>query len=253
MTPPLFLLAGAELEGDTVVLTGREGHHAADVRRSRVGERVDVSDGAGLRLRCEVASVARATLTLHVLDRVVEPAPVPSMTLAQALIKQDAADRALAGMAEVGVDTVIAWQAERSVVRWSSERAHRGVRRWQASLEEAAKQSRRAWVPTVTGPLAVGDLAEHVRAVDIALLLDQHADDPLGTVDLTGVGSVMLVVGPEGGQTDREAAQLVAAGARPVHLGPTVMRAATAGTVAAGVLLSRTARWSSRAVQAGAG
>lgn len=253
MTPPLFLVARSELEGDTVVLAGREGHHAVDVRRSKVGERVDVGDGRGLRLRCQVASVSRGELTLSVLDRVVEAPPVPCVTVAQALIKQDAADRALAGMTEVGVDAVLAWQAERSVVRWSPDRVQRGIRRWQASVAEAAKQSRRAWVPTVTGPATSSDLVEHVRSVDLALVLDREAKDAVGSVDLAGVGSLLLVVGPEGGHSDGEAALLTDAGARPVHLGPTVLRSATAGTVATGVLLSRTPRWNRQASWAAAG
>jgi 16S rRNA (uracil1498-N3)-methyltransferase len=66
----------------------------------------------------------------------------------------------------------------------------------------------------------------------------------LGELTVPVDGDVVLVVGPEGGITDDEITQLIAAGGLVVRLGPTVLRTSTAGAVAAGVLLSRTARWS---------
>ncbi len=80
----------------------------------------------------------------------------------------------------------------------------------------------------------------------MALLLDVAATEPLAGVQVPSEGTVLLVVGPEGGQTPQESAELVSAGARPVHLGPTVLRSATAGTAAAAVLLSGTRRWLTR-------
>jgi 16S rRNA (uracil1498-N3)-methyltransferase len=253
VTAPLFLIDRHRLGVDTVVLSGREGHHAADVRRLRTGEAVEVSDGAGLRLRCTVASIGRGEVTLRVESREHEPAAVPRVEVAQALIKQDAAERALATMTEVGVDAIRPWAAARSVVTWDDDRVERGVRRWRSTVAEAAKQSRRAWVPDVSAPLTTADLLRRVGEVDVALLLDSDAADPLGALDIDGDTSVLIVVGPEGGQTEDESAALAAAGARRFHLGPTVLRSATAGTVAAAVVLARTPRWSTRAFQAPAG
>jgi 16S rRNA (uracil1498-N3)-methyltransferase len=252
VTAPLFLLPAQHLDGDTLVLSGREGHHAADVRRLRPGERVDVSDGVGSRLRCRVVAAARSEVRLEVVSRRSEPPAVPRVEVAQALIKQDAAERALAAMTEVGVDAVLPWTARRSVVTWDGERVERGVRRWRAAVTEAAKQSRRAWVPEVSTPVSTDELVHRVGQVDRALLLDVDAEDSLARVEV-GATSILLVVGPEGGLTEHESAALVAAGALPVHLGPTVLRSATAATVAAAVLLSRTPRWRSRAQEAPAG
>ena len=253
MTAPLFLLDAQQVGGDTVVLTGREGHHAADVRRLRVGELVDVTDGLGLRLRCRVRSLRRGEAMLQVVDRLREPAPRPRVSVAQALVKQDAAERALAGMTEVGVDVVIPWAAHRSVVTWDDDRVPRGLRRWQSWADEAAKQSRRAWVPQVEPPVDSAGLVTLVQASSAALLLDIGGDAALPTIDLDGVEDVLLVVGPEGGLTEAELASLSAAGARSVHLGPTVLRAATAGTVATAVVLSRTDRWTAHVVEAPTG
>lgn len=246
MTAPLFLLDGLAPDARRVSLSGREGHHAADVRRLRVGERVEVTDGRGTRLGCQVQAVARARVDLAVMARRVDPEPSPRLEVAQALIRPDSAERALAGMTEVGVDAVWPWAAQRSVVTWDADRVERGVRRWRTTLAEAAKQSRRSRVPDVSAPVSTAQLAERVGEVEVALLLDVAAPEPLARVEVPSDGTVLLVVGPEGGQTPQESAELTAAGARPVHLGPTVLRSATAGTAAVAVLLSGTRRWLTR-------
>jgi 16S rRNA (uracil1498-N3)-methyltransferase len=76
-----------------------------------------------------------------------------------------------------------------------------------------------------------------------AIVLDPEADQPLGRLALPSSGEVMVIVGPEGGISPAEAGLLARAGATAAHLGPTVLRASTAGAVAAAVLLSRTGRW----------
>lgn len=257
MTQAVFLTdpasAAEAASAGSLVLAGREGHHAADVRRLRRGESVDVVDGEGRRLRCTVSEVSRAQVVLAVLDVHREPAPTPRLTVAQALVKHDAADRALSSMTEVGVDEVLPWTAERSVVTWDDSRVPRALARWRATVAEAAKQSRRAWVPRVPDPATTAGLLERVRAADVALLLDRDAPAPLADVDIDAASDVLLVVGPEGGLSPHETAALTEAGARPVHLGPTVLRSATAGAVAAAVLLSRSRRWMTRQPEASAG
>lgn len=252
MTVPLFLLDEVDVDSPTVTLSGREGHHAADVRRLRVGEQVEVTDGRGTRLACEVQAVARGQVDLAVTHRRVEPEPSPRLEVAQALIRPDAAERALAGMTEVGVDAVWPWAAQRCVVTWDAARIERGVRRWRTTLAEAAKQSRRSRVPEVAAPLSTAQLARRVREVEVAVLLDVAAVAPLAAVEVPAEGAVLVVVGPEGGHTPAEHDELVAAGALPVHLGPTVLRSATAGTAAAAVLLSGTRRWLTRHESVGA-
>ena len=241
MTAPVFLVDPATVTGHEVVLDGAEGHHAADVRRLRVGEPVDVTDGLGTRLACRVRRVDRGQVVLRVDHRQVEPAPQPHLVAVQALVKHDA--EAVTTMTEVGVDRIVPWAAGRSVVVWRGDRVARGVRRWRSAAAEAAKQSRRCWVPTVTEPCTTSDVAEMVAAADLAVLLDGAADTAVTDLTVPSSGTVLLVVGPEGGVTETEATTLVSAGAVPARLGPTVLRSATAGTVAAAVLLSATARW----------
>ncbi len=104
MTAPLFFaddgrLAAAEI-GDVVELGGAEGRHAATVRRLVVGERLDLSDGAGLLCAAEVTAVVGQVLHARVLERVLVPQPVPRITVVQALAKGDRDERAVETMTE---------------------------------------------------------------------------------------------------------------------------------------------------------
>lgn len=241
--PPLFLVPPGHLATPTVTLSGPEGHHAAAVRRLRTGERADVSDGAGTLAECVVASVAAEVVVLTVRTVRVVPAPEPRITVVQALPKGDRAELAVELMTEVGVDSVVAWAAERSVTRWQGDRGERALAKWRGTAREASKQSRRAWIPAVTGPARLPDLMKLVSAAARAVVLEADAPDPLSALPLPGRGEILLIVGPEGGVSPAERSALAGAGAAQARLGPTVLRTSTAGAAAAAVLLSRTGRW----------
>jgi 16S rRNA (uracil1498-N3)-methyltransferase len=139
---------------------------------------------------------------------------------------------------------VIPWAAERCVVRWSGERGDRALGRWRATAREAGKQARRGRFAEVTDPAGVPGLTARAGAAACAIVLDPDADTALSALPLPGSGEILLVVGPEGGVSPAETDALTVAGAVAAHLGPTVLRASTAGAVAATVLLSRLGRWS---------
>ncbi len=225
------------------MLAGAEGRHAATVRRLTAGERADVTDGAGTIAECVVTGVRPGQVELAVRGTRTEPAGEPRIVVVQAIPKGDRGEAAVETMTEVGVDAVIAWQAERCVARWRADRADRALARWQATAREAAKQARRAWIPEVTGPLATPAVARRVASAALAVLLDPAAAVPLASVRPPGHGEVVLIVGPEGGVSPAEAAPLAEAGATGARLGPTVLRSSSAGAVAAALVLAATARW----------
>ncbi len=115
--------------------------------------------------------------------------------------------------------------------------------RWRAP---AARQSRRAHIPAVSGVVSTAELAERVRDTvsTQVLVLHESATRPITEVPVAEADSLVLVVGPEGGIADDELAALSDAGAAVVRLGPTVLRTSTAAAVALGALGVLTPRWS---------
>lgn len=247
MSPPVFLVGQVPAMGGVAVLDGPEGRHAATVRRIGVGERLLLTDGAGEVAECTVTAVAKDRLRLDVRERWRVPAAAPQVTVVQALPKSERSELAVELATEAGVDVVVPWQASRCVARWAGPKAEKGVARWRGTAREAAKQSRRAHVPRVLELHSTAKVGELVRACvqsgGTALVLHESATGPLVDVALTG--DVLLVVGPEGGLADTEVAALTGAGARAVHLGPTVLRTSTAAAVALGALGVLTGRWDS--------
>ena len=228
------------------MLGGREGRHASTVRRLDVGERVDVTDGAGTVAECSVVASAPGRVSLAVLTRRTEPPPQPRVVVLQAILKGDRGELAVELLTEIGADVIVPWSAERCVAVWRGDRADRSRVRWNTTAQEAAKQSRRAWFPEVTAPADLGAAVRRVAAAALAVLLDPDATTSVASLAVPTAGEVVLVVGPEGGVTTAEAEALRAAGAVPAALGPTVLRGSTAGVVAASVLLSQTGRWQGR-------
>ena len=246
MTAPLFFLDAGQLDGaaagSTVVLSGAEGRHAATVRRIAAGESVLVADGTGLRASAVVQRVDRdeLQLVLKSLERV--PAAVPRFVLVQALAKGDRDEQAIEAATELGVDEVVPWQAERSIVIWRGERAAKAHRKWQSVVLAAAKQSRRPTVPTVAPAADRRAVVGLVGRASLALVLHEDAGTALASVPLPADGDVLLVVGPEGGISPGELDAFVAAGALSVRLGDTVLRSSSAGPAALAVL-SAAGRW----------
>ncbi|TDD76513.1 16S rRNA (uracil(1498)-N(3))-methyltransferase [Actinomadura darangshiensis] len=243
MSAPVFLAGTDALERDTVLLDGPEGRHAAAARRLRPGERVDLTDGAGLLAECVVTAADRASLTLDVLARHRQPPPEPRLVVVQALPKGDRGELAVETMTEVGVDEIVPWAAARCVTRWRPERREKALGRWRATAREAGKQARRGRLPEVADLASTDDVAARIGAASLALVLHEEAEAPLSAVEPPAEGEIILVVGPEGGIAEEELELFAGAGGRPARLGPTVLRTSTAGVVAAGVLLAATGRW----------
>ena len=243
LTPAVFLGERAQLESGRFTLTGPEGRHATTVRRLAVGEPVDVTDGAGLLVRCEVAGVRAGELDLAVVARHAEPEPRCRVVVVQAILKGDRGELAVELMTEVGVDEIVPWAAQRCIARWRPDRADKALARWRSTAREAGKQSRRARFPVVTGQADNSEVLARVAGASLALLLDPDAERRLADVDLPRNGEIALIVGPEGGVSESETADLVGGGALPVRLGPSVLRGSTAGAVAGALVLSGCGRW----------
>jgi 16S rRNA (uracil1498-N3)-methyltransferase len=235
--------------GQHLALSQAERRHAS-VKRVESGEEVDVVDGVGTRYTCTV-ELSGQELAFRVGSIHDEPAPEIRTRLVQALAKGDRDLQAVETCVEIGVDAVTPWQAERSIVRWKGERAAKAHAKWQAQVDAAVKQSRRAHRPLVAelaDTAALTTLIERVSAEGgLALVLHESAGSTLGAaVDRwlqdprpTPGAEVLLVVGPEGGISEREISRLSAAGAQPVLVGSNVLRASSAGGV--GLVLLRQA------------
>lgn len=241
MSAPVFLADPADVaraaQGETFTLRGDEGHHAAVVQRRRAGEEIHITDGDGTRLCGIITAVTGKEVSIAVQEVLTEPPANPQITLVQALIK-GGGDEALSFATEAGVDVVIPWQADRAISRWSAEKQDKNRQKWQTTVLQAAKQARRAFVPTVRDVVYSRRLAmeieEFTEKGSPVLLAHEEATQRIpDVIDAVQVGDeVMILIGPEGGFSDDEVVLFVSAGAQQVSIGPHVLRAVHAGGLA---------------------
>jgi 16S rRNA (uracil1498-N3)-methyltransferase len=244
VSPSTFYIPTAKLRSGEVSLqfSGAEARHAIAVHRCRVGEVIDLVDGNGLRARVQVHDIAaKDAMTCTVLELIEEPEMQPRVTVIQALIKDG--ELAVDLLSQAGVEQIVPWAAERSVVQWRGARMDKARSKWINAAAVAAKQSRRAWWPEVTEIESTSQVCAWITSASLAILLDPDADEAIGDVQVPQSGEIVIVVGPEGGMSRGETDAFTSAGARPVRLGPTMFRSATAGMAAVVGILLPSARW----------
>jgi 16S rRNA (uracil1498-N3)-methyltransferase len=211
---------------DRLILEGDDAHHLFRVLRLRPGEVVTAADGAG-RWRPYVVAAGDALEATGPGET--EPELRPRLAVAFALTKGDKPELAVQKLTELGVDRILPVLADRSVARPVADRAAVQAERWRRVAREAARQCRRARLPEVAELAPLVSLAGHP-----GLVVAERGGASPATVAAGCGGELLIVVGPEGGLTDREVGLL-----SPRHrlgLGPHVLRAETAALAAAAVM-----------------
>lgn len=229
--------------GEVIELTGDEGRHAVSVKRTGVGEQIELVDGHGTRAVITVTGVSGKDRLTGVVDYVAnEPAPWPTVTVIQALPKAARSELTVDLLTQAGADVIVPWQAGRSVANWGKKQ-DKGLAKWRAAARAAAKQSRRSRIPEITPVVDQAAVAALIQAAPLALMLHEDATGKITDQPVAQVDSVVLIIGPEGGISPAELDAFTAAGAHPVRLGPEVLRTASAGMVALAALGAVTDRW----------
>jgi 16S rRNA (uracil1498-N3)-methyltransferase len=240
MVEPLFYKEDIQAAvGSVVTLSGPEAKHAVSVRRMQIGEAVQLTNGLGLRVKGTVSATSSSSLELKVSEVISESKPDLEITLVQALAKGDRDELAIQAATELGVFSVIPWQAARSISRWDSVKEVKARARWQQIVNEAGKQSLRAFWPEVRPSVSTADLVKVLGEFDLVLVLDVTGSQALSALNLPKQGSIAIVVGPEGGIAADELEVLAAAGAVLVTLGANVLRTSTAGPAVIAALTLR--------------
>ena len=257
MSAPIFYISAEEYEtltpGASFELDGPEGKHAL-VKRMEVGESIDLGDGTGRRAVGTVHSLTDRGVIVRV-EQLREEHTSPRIYLVQALAKDGRDLLAIETATELGVYGVLPWSADRSIVRWKGERASKAHTKWQNTVTAAAKQSRRALIPEVYDLYSTADLVELIEEVAgseqsaAVFILHEQATERLSALARKLVEAenlpeeIYLLVGPEGGISDREVQLFTDAGAQLALLGDEVLRSSTAGSAAMCTLNVVLGRW----------
>ncbi|MBQ7475412.1 MAG: 16S rRNA (uracil(1498)-N(3))-methyltransferase [Clostridia bacterium] len=227
--PRFFIEGAAASPGDVLAVTGEDARHIASSLRMRPGEPIVLCDGRGTDFFSTVTGVgAEVTVRVDSVSSSVGEPPYGA-TVYQAAVKGDRFDTVVEKAVECGASSVVPFVSSRCVSRPDPKDAPKKIKRWEKIAREAAMQSGRGAVPTVGGVLSFTDMLREAAKADVALFCWERATVPLRDV-LKGKkpSTVSVVIGPEGGFSDGEAAAAENAGLVPVSLGSRILRTETA-------------------------
>jgi 16S rRNA (uracil1498-N3)-methyltransferase len=236
-----FHIRPESIRGNRVVFDGEETHHLTRVLRLQPGTLVQAVDGQGHELTVRLVRVGPRAAEGDIVDRAVRATESPfPLTLAQGLPKGSKLETVIRMATELGIVLVVPLLLERTVARPDPKESSHRMLRWQRVAKEAAKQSGRGTIPDVRAPITLDEWLDEPHAPGLLVCLWEGEPVPLSRVlPATAPPRATVVVGPEGGLTQKEVDRVRAAGAVVGGLGPRILRTETAGPIAVALLQSR--------------
>lgn len=239
-----FYLPPEQCRGSALCLTGREAHHALHVLRLRVGERTTTVDGAGQELVCEVRATERQAVHLSIVERKSHAAPNCRITLLQAIPKGKLFEAIVQKATELGAFRIVPLITERVVSKFDRDEAADKAEKWRQVAVEAIKQCGSPWLPQVElpqTPVAFLSHQEHFELPLVAALTGESRRPrdyfrEFGSREGRLPASLCVWIGPEGDFTPQEMERIKTSGARPITLGPRVLRTETAAIYCLSIL-----------------
>lgn len=235
---PRLFVAAPLAEGAEVVLDGGQAHYLLRVMRAAPGDAVVLCDDVTGEWAAAIASAGRREAVLRVGARLRGREPVPDLWLCAALLKKDRFDLVLEKASELGVRRIVPVLARRCVAdRLNRDRAR-------AILTEAAEQCARTALPELADTVTLAALLRDWPAERTLFFADEQGGDPAATAFAAHPAPAALLVGPEGGFDDAERAAVRALPqARPITLGPRILRGETAAIAACALWMGTAGDW----------
>ncbi|WP_430455312.1 16S rRNA (uracil(1498)-N(3))-methyltransferase [Rheinheimera sp.] len=220
--------------GQSVALCEDAANHAGKVLRMQAGEALELFNGDGNNYAAVIVEVGKKQLVVDIQSSNENPVESPlQLHLGQGISRGDRMDFAIQKAVELGVSEITPLFTERCGVKLDAERLEKKREQWQKIVISACEQSGRSVVPPVHTPVT---LEKWLGQADNCLKLTLDPWTNATIKQLAPTDRLRLVIGPEGGFSDREMAATTLAGFQPVRLGPRVLRTETAALTAIAAL-----------------
>ena len=230
-----FFVEQSQIQGKKIIITGKDVNHIKNVLRMKIGEELSLSNGVdGKEYRGIIEEFLEEEVICSLAFVKEDGVELPSKVyLYQGLPKADKMELIIQKAVELGVYEIIPVATKRAVVKLDEKKSKSKISRWQAISEAAAKQSKRAIIPTVADVLSFKEALKDCQKAEIKVIPYELAEGMDKTKEIiSGLKpgqDVAIFIGPEGGFEDGEIEAAMATGVVPVTLGKRILRTETAG------------------------
>ncbi len=238
--PKFFIESGIN---EDMEIVGGDAVHILKSLRMSVGDRLTICDGSGSDAECEIYEAGRDYLKLKVLSRSLSLSePNIEVNLYQCLPKGDKFDGVVRKSVELGVHSVTPVISSRVISRPDQKALAKKAERWNKISREAAGQSGRGIVPMVREALSFDLAVKEASLSDkdeciLNIFFYECGGKPMSELNLAGIKTINIFIGPEGGYSPAEAKTAENAGFFTATLGSRILRTETAPVAALSVIM----------------
>lgn len=235
-----FFVEAGQISDNYISIQGNDVNHIKNVLRLNLGEKLEVSS-EGFNYLCRIGDIFNDKINLKILSKYLgSNESSVDIILYQALAKGSKMDLIVQKGTEIGIKDFYGLFTDRTIVKvknMAKERAK--VTRWNIIASEAAKQSKRDYIPSIKGLISFNEMLKILsQETNIIVPYEDEDNSSIGSaLENIKEGRINLVIGPEGGFEPHEIEKLRKIGGKIVSLGPRILRTETAGFVAATIIL----------------
>ena len=238
-----FFVEPSQIQGNKIIITGKDVNHIKNVLRMKPGEEIAVSNGLdGKEYHCGIAEWYEDRIVCDLFFVMEEGVELASkIYLFQGLPKADKMELIIQKTVELGVYEIIPVASKRAVVKLDAKKAESKLIRWQAIAEAAAKQSKRGIIPKIKEVMSFQEAVAYSSCAQVKIIPYELAQGMERTKEIiSGIRPgepVAVFIGPEGGFAEEEIEMAMQAGIEPVTLGRRILRTETAGMAVLSVIM----------------
>jgi len=234
-----FFVPEESVQGNGIIVTGKEAHHILDVMRLAVGDAVVAFDGTGREFAGVIRETGPKSLRIEITSTraALSPSGV-RISLFQSIPKKEKMEYIIEKATELGVAEIVPLMTARTIIRWDEAKRDKAADRWKKIAREASKQCGRSDVPMITEITGFRDAFLRIKRYDralIAALSDKTMPLKKALAEFTK-GSIAVFIGPEGDFTAQEVEIATQYGCLPISLGSRILKSDTAGLALLAIL-----------------
>lgn len=231
-----YFIPSDQWKDDTVTIIDDDYHHIVNVMRMKEGQSVICSSN-GLSYLCKIKQIDDRSVICEKIEKLTEQQELPiSVTLAQGLPKGDKLDLIVQKSTELGMEHFVPLQMDRTIVKWDHKKEQKKLDRLRKIAKEASEQSHRSIVPVIHEKQSLKELIQSKTynhfwvASELEAKGDtNHSSSFKAAIQQVNEGDhILIIVGPEGGFSDKEISFLIGQGCQSIRLGPRILRTETA-------------------------